>query len=121
MAKILLAEDDKLLVRAYKDGLEQDGFEVVLAADGKETVEKAKEESPDLILLDIVMPNKDGIEALETIKNEDKTRDIPVIIITDSARDSDIKKCIKLGVVDYLIKSEFSLAQVIEKIKEHLS
>jgi len=119
-SKILLAEDDKFISRAYQDGLTRAGFEVILAHDGAEAIKKIKETSPDLILLDLIMPEKDGFEVLEDIKADDKLKNIPVIILSNLGQDTDIKKGRELGAVDYLIKSNFSLDEVIKKMEMYL-
>jgi len=119
--KILLAEDDKFLVRAYKDGIARAGFEVIVAHDGKEAMDKLKSEKPDLLLLDLVMPIKNGFEVLEEMKMDDGFKNIPVIILSNLGQDTDIAKGKKLGAIDYLIKSNFSMKEVIEKVKFHLT
>lgn len=118
--KILLIEDDKFLCRAYKDGLERAGFEVSFASDGKEGLEKIKSEKPDLILLDLILPVKGGFEILEELKMEGNPKDAPVIILSNLGQESDVERGKALGAVDYLIKSDWSMKKVIEKVKFHL-
>ncbi|RLC36993.1 response regulator [Candidatus Falkowbacteria bacterium] len=118
---ILLAEDDKFISRAYNDGLSRNGFNVVLAQDGNEAVKFAKEKRPDIILLDLIMPDKNGFEALKEIKADEKTKQIPVIILSNLGQDTDIKKGKEMGAVDYLIKANFSMSEVIEKIRGYLA
>jgi DNA-binding response OmpR family regulator len=120
-AKILLVEDDKYISRAYKDGLERVGFEMIVAFDGEEAMSKVRTEKPDLIMLDLIMPVKNGFEVLEELKMDDELAKIPVIILSNLGQDSDIKRAKELGAVDYLIKANFSLREVIEKLKEHLA
>ena len=120
MAKILLIEDDKFLVRAYKDGLEQAGFEVAVAFDGREGIEKMKSEKPDLVLLDLIMPVKNGFEVLGEVAMVDELRKIPIIILSNLSQESDLERGMALGATDYLVKADFSLESVIEKVKEHL-
>lgn len=115
--KIILAEDDKFISRAYSDGLTRAGFEVIIATDGKEGIEKIKSEKPDLILLDLVMPIKNGFEVLEEVKKDDTLKNIPAIILSNLGQDSDVEKGKALGAADYLIKSNFSMKEVIAKIK----
>ncbi len=114
--KILLAEDDNFISTAYKDGLTRAGFEVVTAVDGDITLEKLKGDKPDLLLLDIIMPGKNGFDVLEAMKKEPTLTKIPVIILSNLGQDSDIKKGKELGVEDYLIKSDHSMKEVIEKV-----
>ena len=118
--KILLAEDDKFISRAYSDGLSRAGFEVILAMDGIEAVELARKEKPDMILLDLIMPRKNGFEVLIELNDEAELKKIPVIILSNLGQESDITKGKEMGAVDYLIKSNFSLKEVIEKIKKYL-
>jgi len=118
--KILLAEDDKFISRAYKDGLERAGFDLILASDGEEAVSKIKTEKPDLVLLDIIMPLKNGFEVLEEVKKDPAMKDIPIIVLSNLGQDSDITKGRSLGAVDYLVKANFTMAEVVEKIKKYL-
>jgi len=121
MNKILIVEDDEFLKRIYTLKLKKAGFEIVLASDGEEAVEKIKEEKPDLILLDLILPKKNGFEVLEEIKVIPELVDIPVIILSNLGQESDIKKGIELGAVDYLVKTEISIDTVVSKIKEYLA
>ncbi len=118
--KILLAEDDKFISVAYRHGLEQAGFEVILASDGQQAMEKAKAVEPDLILLDIIMPIKNGFDVLEYLQANAELKKIPVIILSNLGQEVDIKRGQSLGAVDYLIKANHSLEDVINKVKEHL-
>ncbi|MBU0722436.1 response regulator [Patescibacteria group bacterium] len=119
--KILLVEDDQYIVRAYKDGLMRAGFEVLIASDGNEALEKIKKDLPDLILLDLIMPVKNGFEVLEELKMNGETKKIPVAILSNLGQDSDIKKGKALGAIDYLIKSNFSMKEVVEKVKFYIA
>lgn len=118
--KILLAEDDKFISLAYKDGLTRAGFIVVHADDGKKALELAKKEKPDIIMLDIIMPEMNGFEVLEAIKKDAKIKKIPVVILSNLGQESDITKGQKLGATDYMIKSNYSLGEVVDKIKKIL-
>ncbi|MFH0891882.1 MAG: response regulator [Candidatus Falkowbacteria bacterium] len=118
--KIILAEDDKFISRAYKDGLERAGFTVIPVMDGVMALEKIKQEKPDMVLLDLIMPVKNGFEVLKDIKADEAIKNIPIIILSNLGQDSDIEKGRELGAADYLIKSNFSMNEVIEKIKTYL-
>ena len=118
--KILLAEDDKFISIAYRHGLEQAGFEVVLASDGQQAMEKARAEKPDLILLDIIMPVKNGFDVLQDLKADADLKEIPVIILSNLGQSTDIKRGQELGAADYLIKANHSLEDVINKVKQYL-
>lgn len=118
--KIVLAEDDKFISRAYTDGLSRAGFEVVHSPDGGEAVKTIKKQKPDLILLDLIMPVKNGFEVIEEVKADNELKNIPIIILSNLGQDSDIQKGRELGAVDYLIKSNFSMSEVIDKLKKFL-
>ena len=118
--KILLAEDDKFLSTAMSDKLEREGFAVVHAVNGLEAITKAKAEHPDLILLDIIMPQKTGFEVLTELRLDPATHDIPVIVLSNLGQEVDIKKARDLGAIDYLVKSDVEMKTVVEKIKEAL-
>lgn len=117
---ILLVEDDSFLAEMYATKLSIEGFEVSLAQDGEKGIRLAQKEIPDLILLDILLPKKDGFEVLETIKKDDPTKNIPVILLTNLSQKEDIDRGLKLGAIDYLIKAQFMPSEVVEKIKKHL-
>lgn len=117
---ILLVEDDKFLINALGDKLRQENYNVVKATNGLEALNKLREVQPDLILLDLIMPGKNGFETLEEIKKDPKLKNIPVIVLTNLGQQTDIKLCKELGAVDYLVKSDTSLKEVIEKIKPYL-
>jgi DNA-binding response OmpR family regulator len=119
--KILLVEDDKFISRAYMAGLSKAGFEVVLAYDGEEAINKLQTEKPNIILLDLMMPVKDGFETLKEIKANAKLKKIPVVILSNLGQDSDIEKSKSLGATDYLIKSDVSMKEVIEKVHFYLA
>lgn len=116
MATILLAEDDKLIGAAYKDGLERAGFTIMTAGDGEETMKKIRANKPDLVLLDLMMPVKDGFEVLEEIKGDKEISSTPVVIMSNLSQDSDMEKCKKLGAVDYWVKSDYTMQEVCKKI-----
>ena len=118
--KVLVAEDDEITSRAYQEGLEGAGYEVILAVNGEEAVRRAKEHKPDIILLDLIMPETSGFEALEAIKEDESLKLIPVIILTNLGQDSDVAKGRELGAVDYLIKTNTSMKDVIEKVNGYL-
>ncbi|HBK34540.1 MAG: Two component transcriptional regulator, winged helix family [Candidatus Uhrbacteria bacterium GW2011_GWE2_40_58] len=117
---ILLVEDDIFLVAAYKDGLEREGFIIQVATDGEEAMAQLAKEIPDLILLDLIMPVKDGFEVLEEMHQDADLKKIPVIILTNLGQEEDIKKGKELGAIDYLVKANFTLAEVVKIIENHL-
>ena len=120
--KILLVDDDPLIIRMYEHKLAQDGHDVVLAFDGEQAVMMAKEEKPDLILLDLMMPKLNGIETLQFLKKEADTKGIPVIVLTNIGDDSAYqKRAEELGAIDYVVKAQISLKELAEKVAAALS
>ncbi len=118
---ILLVEDDDLLSRAYRDGLEKAGYSVMTATDGAEAEKILQEVKPDLIVLDLVMPVKNGFDVLEDMqKRNAEYRSVPVVVLSVLAERSDVERARSLGAVDYLIKSQFSMEEVISRISYHL-
>src|SRR6185436_13098026 len=115
--KILIVEDEEILLTALSEELKQEGFDAVGAKDGMEGVEKAASEKPDLILLDLVMPRLDGIGALKQMKEQDSTKDIPVVILTNLSDYDKISDALSLGAMDYLVKANYRLEELVAKIK----
>jgi len=116
MKRILVVEDDTYLSNAYRVKLTKAGFEVRNVFDGDEALDILKAFVPDLILLDIVMPKKDGFATLEEIKANEKWENIPVILASNLGQKEDRDKGIQLGAADFFIKTDFSLNDLIEKI-----
>ncbi len=121
MAKILVAEDDKLISGSLCDALKSEGHEPFPAYDGEEAVAKAKEIKPDLALLDIMMPKLDGIGVLWELKSNTDTAKVPVIILTNMGDVETISKIVEAGATDYLLKSDQSIDEVVKKVREVLS
>ncbi len=116
---ILLAEDDKFISRAYFDGLTREGYKVITAFDGNEALKSARENRPDLIMLDLIMPLMNGFELLEELKKDEELKSIPVIILSNLGQESDIKRGKELGAVDYMVKSNFSMKEVANQIRKY--
>jgi CheY-like chemotaxis protein len=114
--KILIVEDDNFVAEVYSTKLLEMGHEVIIAQNGQEGLNKLSENKPDMILLDIIMPVMGGIEMLEELKKNEEWKKIPVILLTNVGEKDSIQKVQSLGVQDYLIKSHFTPAEVIEKI-----
>lgn len=121
MTKILVAEDDKLISNSLCEALKTNGFDATPAYDGEEAVAKAKEVKPDIMLLDIMMPKLDGISVLWELKANPETAKIPVIVLTNIGDVETISKIIEAGAVDYLLKSDQSVDDIIQKVKDVLS
>jgi len=120
MKKILFIEDEPTLQKTFSTALKEEGYEVVSALDGETGFNLAKAQNPDLILLDIVLPKLTGFEVLKKLKENPETKGIPVIILTNLEKMSDIDKALELGATTYLVKVEYSLDEVIKKIKKIL-
>ncbi len=118
MPKILVVEDDKFLREMITRKLDKEGYEVFEAVDGEKGEEKIKEEKPDLVLLDLILPGIDGFEVLERVKKDPSTEGIPVIILSNLGQKSEVERGLKLGAVDFLIKAHFTPAEIVSKIKE---
>jgi DNA-binding response OmpR family regulator len=114
---ILIIEDDKFLRRLMGQKLVQENYNVSEATDGEEGLKKVKEEKPDLILLDLILPGIDGFEVLSRIKSDPAISSIPIIILSNLDQK---EKGLKLGAVDYLIKAHFTPGEIVEKIKKIL-
>lgn len=115
---ILLVEDDEMISMMYKTKFEQADFEVLTAGNGAEGLELALSKKPDLILLDIIMPQLDGFTVLERLKMSSKTKNIPVYLLTNLGTEEDIKKGEELGAKDYLVKASLTPAEVLDKVKK---
>ena len=118
--KILLVEDDKFLGKMLAKMLESHNYEVVLAGNGREGLLKASNSNPNLILLDIMLPDIDGFDVLETIRQDEKIKKIPVIIISNLGQPEDMQQGKSLGAKDYLVKSDMSLDEVVAKVRKYL-
>ena len=117
MAKILIIEDDKFLRELIMQKVKTEGYEVVGATDGEEGLKMAGEENPNLILLDLILPTMDGFEVLRKLKEQESTKNIPVIILSNLGQKEDIDKGMELGAKDYMIKAHFTPGEITEKIK----
>jgi len=115
---ILIIEDDAFLRDLINKKLSSAEFETSEAIDGESGIKKIKAESPDLILLDLLLPNIDGFEVLENIKKDSTISNIPVIILSNLGQKEDIEKGMALGAVDYLIKAQFTPDEIIIKVRE---
>ncbi len=118
--KILFVEDDKFLRELVIQKLMKEGYDTVGAVDGEEGLKKIKEEKPDLVLLDLILPGIDGFEVLSKVKEDPVLAQIPIIILSNLGQREDIEKGLKLGAADFLIKAHFTPGEIIEKIKNAL-
>lgn len=120
MTKILFVEDEQAVQKTFGEFLRERGYEVVSALDGKTGLKLARSESPDLVLLDIILPGMNGLDVLAAIKKDPKTKGIPVIIMTNLEGVEEVNKAIELGAITYLVKTSYTLEEVVKKIEDTL-
>ena len=121
MARVLLVEDDPNIIQSYKMELELSGHEIIPAPDGESGLETAKSQNFDLILLDLSLPKMNGIEVLKELKKDEKTKDVPVIVMSNFATDENVKIVLHLGAKDFVPKYQFTPQETAQKIKQILS
>lgn len=120
MRRILIIEDEELLVQALMDSFSQEGYSVDVAFDGDEGMAHIKKTKPDLILLDLLMPKRDGFYVLEHVKKNPELKMIPVVVLSNLGGDEEIKKALSLGADDYFVKSQHPIQEILEKVKDYL-
>jgi len=118
--KILIIEDDKFLRELISQKLLKEGYDIAEAVDGEKGIKSVKDEKPDLVLLDLILPGIDGFEVLSRIKSDPLLAQTPVIILSNLGQKDDIDRGLKIGATDYMIKAHFTPAEIIEKIKKIL-
>jgi DNA-binding response OmpR family regulator len=118
--KILIIEDEEILSSLLSKRLEREGYEIVVAPDGEVGVETMKEQKPDLVLLDIVMPKKDGFQVMEEMQADEALSKIPVVIISNSGQPVELDRAKKLGAKDWLVKTEFDPQEVLDKVSRQI-
>lgn len=120
MAKILIVEDDPFLLKMYVKKLQVEGFEVEIAKDGEEGLSKIKSFKPDLVLMDVMLPKLNGLEAIERAKADPEIKNIPILVLSNLSSSADTEAAVKKGAVGFLIKSDYTPSQVVGKVKEYL-
>ncbi len=118
---ILIVEDEPILQKTLTMALEQEGYETKSALDGEIGLNMAKTIKPDLILLDLILPKMDGFEILDELKKDEASKEIPVIILTNLESSQDIERALVLGAKTYLVKANYDLKDVIQKVKENIA
>ena len=119
--KILIIEDESALQKTLGELFKREGYTIFNALNGEIGLSSAKKEKPDLILLDLILPKMNGFEVLESLKTEEETKNIPVIILTNLERNEDVDKALGLGATTYLIKANYDIKDVLEKVRNTLS
>jgi len=118
MKKIVLVEDDPFLIDIYTLKIKEAGFEVQAVEDGDKALSALEKEKPDLLLLDIVLPNCDGWEVLKRVREKEQFKDLPVIILSNLGQKQEVEKGLDLGAVKYLIKAHYTPTEVVEEVKK---
>lgn len=121
MGKIILVEDDPFLIDIYTLKIKEAGFEVIAIEDGDKALNVLEKEKPDLLLLDIVLPNYDGWEILKKVREKKQFQNLPVIILSNLGQKQEVEKGLDLGAVKYLIKAHYTPTEVVEEIKKILN
>jgi len=118
---ILIVEDDFYFVKAYSLKLEKEGVNVASVGDGEAATEFLKKnKKPDMIILDLMLPKKNGFEVLKEIKSNNEWKNIPLVILSNLGQEEDIKKGKEMGALDYIVKADTSIEEAIGRIKKHL-
>lgn len=118
--KILIIEDDTMLNKIYQTKLGILGYQVVAAYDGEEGLKKIETENPSIVLLDLMLPKKNGYEVLEAVKQNLQLSRIPIILLSNLGQEEDVKRALALGAVDFLVKSNVKLETVINRVESIL-
>lgn len=121
MTKVLIIEDEDVLRNVLAKKLEKEGYEVITAENGEIGMDKIRNENPEMILLDIMLPKKNGYQVMGEMYADEKLKKIPVLIISNSGQPVEIQKLVKLGACDYLVKADFDPQEVIDKMRLCLS
>jgi len=119
--KILLVDDDEALLTIFETAFKKDGLEVVTASTGEDGLSKTKTEKPDIILLDQILPDISGNDVLKTLKQDDATKNIPVMILSNFSQQELVDKALEQGAVDYIFKYQVEPKDVVEKVRAILS
>jgi DNA-binding response OmpR family regulator len=117
---ILVVEDDNIVGPMYQAALEGAGYNAVLAKEGARAWHMIQEYSPDLMLLDIAMPNVNGLELLKLLKDDQTAKDTIIIIVSNLAKEKEMQKCLELGAKDFKVKAEWKIADMLKEVKEYL-
>lgn len=118
--KILFIEDEPSLQKATSSFFLDEGYEILSAMDGENGINLAKEKNPDIILLDLILPKKDGFEVMQELKQNPDTKNIPIIILSNLDTSADVDRALELGATTYLVKTNYKLEEIIQKIKNIL-
>ncbi|MBI4779352.1 response regulator [Candidatus Falkowbacteria bacterium] len=120
-AKILLIEDEEAIINMYKLRFNKEGFEIEVAKNGAWGLKLAKQKKFDIILLDMIMPAMNGYEAIKILKSDENTKNVPIVILSNSAQDGDIEEAKKLGAAAYLLKAMITPAKLVKEVEKILN
>ncbi len=115
--KILVVEDEQILAKVFEEKFSKAHYDVKIASDGEVALNLAKSFDPDVIVLDLVLPKKNGFEVLSELKSEDSLKTIPVVVVSNLGEDEDIKRALSLGAVDYFVKAQHPINEIVSKVK----
>lgn len=118
--KILIVEDEEILSKVLEEKFKRSGFDVSIATNGADAFPMAKKSQPEIILLDLILPKKNGFQVLKELKSDAELKTIPVIVLSNLGQDEEIKKALEAGAEDYLVKTQHPINEVIEKVKNLL-
>jgi len=118
--KILIIEDEELLAKVLQEKFHKAGYQTSLVYSGDRALPEVKSFRPDIIILDLILPKKSGLEILKELKADPEIKSIPVIVLSNIEEDESIKKALSLGAVDYYVKTQHPILEVIEKVETHL-
>lgn len=116
-----MAEDEEVLLNVLKDRFESEGWQVLTASNGEEVMEALEKNSFNLVLLDLLMPKKDGFSVLEDVRNNPKLKDLPIIVLSNLGGEEDIKKALALGASDYFVKTQHQMSEIVKKANKYKS
>lgn len=117
--KLVIVEDEEILQGVLKEKFEQAGFEVFVASDGGAAIPLIQEVNPKIVVLDLLLPKKDGFEILKELKTNSSLKNIPVVVLSNLGQDEEIKRALTLGALDYFVKTQHPIKEVIEKVKAY--
>ncbi len=118
--KVMIVEDDAVLVNALTLALEDEGYDISVATDGEEAEQKILKEMPDLILLDLLLPIKSGFEVLKVVRGNPNTKDISVVILTNFEQETSVDEGMRLGAKDYVVKANIDIKDIPEIVKKYM-
>lgn len=119
--KIFIIEDDESLVRIMREALEDENYDLSLLLPSEATQKEIAKSQPDLVVLDIMLPGESGFDFLERLKKDSATKNIPVVILSNLGQDEEIRKGLELGAIDYIVKADFSIYEIVHKITKALN